>query len=332
MSLPSHFNDRLIKIPKEFSHTIEKIQEDQFYKKFNHVVMSCYFTGKKDPIHHEELNNQRQAIDNFEYMKPLYESCYDLNLHLIIFYDNLSNEFVKTYTKKNIIFRKTKLTSNLSINDERFIIYYEYLLDNPYQNIFTSDISDVYLIKNPFHLMENISLPEYKELSCLDKPTFFETKHYIKSFKLSKNYSLSNLLFIGTNTINNGPNDFTPQWFERRQYKIDQLNEALQNNKKYKPFKPGNFQIYNPGTIMANYNTYMCFLKKFIKILFICCKIRENNNWNMVIANYVCFQYLMDEYDPETFHSKYIFTGFPFNSLYQRNEKANKTLAYVIHK
>jgi len=265
-------------------------------------------------------------------MKPLYESCYDLNLHLIIFYDNLSNEFVKTYTKKNIIFRKTKLTSNLSINDERFIIYYEYLLDNPYQNIFTSDISDVYLIKNPFHLMENISLPEYKELSCLDKPTFFETKHYIKSFKLSKNYSLSNLLFIGTNTINNGPNDFTPQWFERRQYKIDQLNEALQNNKKYKPFKPGNFQIYNPGTIMANYNTYMCFLKKFIKILFICCKIRENNNWNMVIANYVCFQYLMDEYDPETFHSKYIFTGFPFNSLYQRNEKANKTLAYVIHK
>jgi len=163
MSLPSHFNDRLIKIPKEFSHTIEKIQEDQFYKKFNHVVMSCYFTGKKDPIHHEELNNQRQAIDNFEYMKPLYESCYDLNLHLIIFYDNLSNEFVKTYTKKNIIFRKTKLTSNLSINDERFIIYYEYLLDNPYQNIFTSDISDVYLIKNPFHLMENISLPEYKE-------------------------------------------------------------------------------------------------------------------------------------------------------------------------
>jgi len=354
------FKDRLINIPKNYSHQIENIDKDEFYKKFSKVVLSCYFTGKKDPIHHAELENEKQKENNYLYMKPLYESCLNLKLHLIIFHDNLSKRFIDQYTTDRIIFRKVDLVSKLSINDERYIIYYEYLTSNPYDAIFSSDISDVYLKGDPFTLRKtfhkrngidqsvvesllesekikvDVSKSKYKLIfDDGNKMSTPEAIRYLKGLRPLdiQNYSLPNLLFIGTNSIDGGPEVKTYEWFERRKDKIDAFNEALRNYiPKYREFTAGDFQIYNPGTIMGNYNTYMCFIKRFLKILFVCCKIRENNNWNMVIANYVCHHFLKEGYNPDTYHSKYIYTGYPFNSIYQRRENVKKSKCYVIHK
>jgi len=345
---PLFFTDKLIKIPKEYSHEIENIDSDCFYVTYPNVVLSCYFNGKKDPIHHESLKNQKRDKDDFNYIAPLYNSCLKLGLHLIIFYDNLSKNFVQKYSTNKIIFRKTILVSNLSINDERFIIYYEYLLKNPYKNVYSSDIGDVFLTKNIFELFDTFDKNKYniktiEELQNSDLKlhvkdnglTDVEIERYLLGLKghSRKNFDVENIIFIGTNSIGAGSKKKTPEWFEHRKPKIEAFNKAIETYiPKYKPFVSGNFQIYNPGTIMANYNSYLCFVKKFIKFLLVSCKIRENNNWNMVIFNYICHHFLNDGYNNKTYHSKYIFTGFPFNSIYQRKEIPEKSLAYIVHK
>jgi len=354
------FKDKLINIPPKYAHSIENIDKDSFYKEYNKVVLSCYFTGKKDPIHHEHLRNETRNADDYRYMKPLYESCKKLNLHLIIFHDNLSSEFIKKHQTKKIIFRRVKLVSKMSINDERFIIYYEYLTKNPYEVVFSSDISDVYLTKNPFHIRKTFferpeidqnkikaiiasknwrdalkNSPYNPQFEGDNKMTDAEVRNYVLSLKTldPKKYSITNLLFIGTNSIDNGCKEKTKQWFERRKDKIKSFNEALfLYIPKYGEYKEGPFQMYNPGTLMGNYNTYMCFVKRFLKVLFVCCDVRENNNWNMVIANFICHHFLKDDYDKDLFHTKYLYTGYPFNSVYQRKEKVDSTSCYLVHK
>jgi len=128
-------------IPQKYQHQIENLDNDKFYEKFDCVILSCYFNGKNDPIHHSELKEKKQEANNFNYIKPLYETAKKYKQHLIIFHDNLSDEFIKKYQTNKIIFRKTQLVSNLSINDERFIIYYEYLLKNPNKKVLSSDNS-----------------------------------------------------------------------------------------------------------------------------------------------------------------------------------------------
>lgn len=355
------FKDSLINIPKKYSHSIEGIDKDSFYKEQKKVILSCYFTGKKDPIHHESLKDEKRREDDYNYMRPLYESCKKLKLHLIIFHDNLSKKFVDRFKTDKIIFRKVSLSnSKLSINDERFIIYYEYLSKNPYEVVFSSDIGDVYLKSSPFKLRKtffkrpNIDQSIVKEIlgsknmrdslknspyqpqfESGNKMTDAELKRYViglKELDPSK-FSIPHLLFIGTNSIDNGYKQKTKEWFERRKDKVKSFNDALfLYIPKYKEYKSGDFQMYNPGTLMGNYNTYMCFMKKFLKILFVCTEVRENNNWNMVIANYVCHNFLKDDYNKDTFHSKYIYTGYPFNTIYQRKEKLETSDCCLQHK
>ena len=354
------FKDKLITIPEEYSHKIEKIDKDVFHRLFDKVVLSCYFTGKKDPIHHENLKDKHRIIDDYKYMRPLYESCKKLKLHLIIFHDNLSKKFIDKYSTDRIIFRQVNLTSKISINDERFIIYYEYLLKHPYEYVFSSDISDVFILKDPFRIFkyfskrpdidqnivetilstdkikDNLSLSPYQpKLTGGEKLTEEEAKRFVIGLREvnPNDYSVENLIFIGTNSIDNGPKIKTKEWFILRKDKIKAFNDALKMHiPKYKLYKAGDFQIYNPGTILANFNSYMCFIKRFIKLLLVSCKIREQNNWNMVLANYICHNFLKDDYNPDTYHSKYIYTGFPFNSIYQRKEDLDKCLAYIVHK
>lgn len=349
-----------IEIPKNYSHKIENINNDFYYKNINSVILSCYFTTKKDPIHHSTLENESRKTDEYSYMKPLYESCLKLNLHLIIFHDDLSDEYVKKYTTKKILFRKTKLISNLTINDERFIIYYEYLLKNPYKYVLSCDISDVFIKKDPFELFENFYTRDNIDQSLVDMilksknikdnfkyspfyPNFqkendltiTEIKRYLNGLKKidKNNYLLDEMIFIGTNSIDDGPDIKTNIWFERRKDKVNSLNETIINYlPNYKEYKSHSYQMYNIGTLMANYNTYLKFINKFIKILFECCKTREKNNWNMLIANYICHNYFIKKYNKDTYHTRYIYTGYPFNSIYQRYEDINYSDCYLIHK
>mgnify|MGYP003351702120 CR=1 FL=1 len=98
-----------IEIPKNYSHKIENINNDFYYKNINSVILSCYFTTKKDPIHHSTLENESRKTDEYSYMKPLYESCLKLNLHLIIFHDDLSDEYLDIWFGKNSELRKNQI-------------------------------------------------------------------------------------------------------------------------------------------------------------------------------------------------------------------------------
>lgn len=355
MKFFSHFR---CNIPEKYQHTIENIDKDNFYKKFDDVVLSCYFCGKKDPIHHHELKNEKQEKDNFKYIKPLYETCKNKKLHLIIFHDGLSDNFLKKYTTDRIIFRKTQLVSNLSINDERFIIYYEYLLHNPYKNVLSSDVSDVYINKNPFELIDNYhirdenliqkildsgflggenlreKMKDHKDLGYFLEynSTYITTKELNFIFNAIIDIPIKNRykIFIGTNSINHLPFDKIPPWFERRKGKMKCFNEAVK--KRYPQFKPANYQIYNPGTIMAKYYNYMCFIKNMIEVLFLLAERNEDGNWNMMIATYLIKTFLFEDINHKNAWTKYIYTGYPFNSIYKRREILNKSPSYLIHK
>ena len=346
------FKDMKIKIPNKFSHNIENINEDNFFKLYPDVILSCYFNLKKDPVHHSEVKNQQQPKDNYNYIKPLYESCLKNDLHLIIFYDNLSEGFVKKYQTDKIIFRKVKLVSDLSINDERYIIYYEYLLKNKYKNVFSSDISDVFINKNPFELIKDYYKRSNIDQNDVDKvlnneKKFEKSKYYpfpekafteyekvllLKSLREISTFDYSNnLIFIGLNSVYSGPEIKTKNWFEHRLEKINRFNLVLEKNcKKYGKFDVSEKQVYNPGTIMSNYNSYMCLIKKFLKFLFYASEERENYNWNMIIFNFIFQKFLGTNYNNENLHTRYLYTGYPFISIYQKMEK--KSLCYVVHK
>ncbi len=355
MKFFSHFR---CNIPEKYKHNIQNLDKDNFHKKFDNVILSCYFCGKRDPIHHQELKNEKQESDNFNYIKPLYQSCKDKGQHLIIFYDTLSDKFVKKYSTDKIIFRKTKLVSNLSINDERFIIYYEYLLHNPYKHVLSSDVSDVYINKNPFELIDKFYIKDeelskkIKDSGYLDMDnlrenmkndpnlgyfleynnTYITTKEikFIFNNIIDEHENNRYKIFIGTNSLNHMPYENIQPWFVRRKGKMNTFNQAIK--KKYPPFKPGNYQIYNPGTIMAKYFNFMCFMKHMIEVIFLLAERNEDGNWNMMVATYLIKTYLFEGINHKNACSRYIYTGYPFNSIYKRREIIGKSPSYLIHK
>ena len=51
----------------------------------------------------------------------------------------------------------------------------------------------------------------------------------------------------------------------------------------------------------------------------------------MLLANYLIIKYLSEDYDPHTFCYKYVYTGFPFVSIYQRLEQVDVSPCCLIH-
>lgn len=275
--------------PKLIEDRIIESCDDQYYTKYDHVIMSCYMTSKMDP--------QRQFFqqnDSYEYMKPFYETVLEQGLHAVIFTDKLSDDFISKYQTDKIIFKKCKM-GNYSINDERFIIYYQYLLKNKYKYALMTDISDVFVIKNPFDLMTKI-----------DK------------------------IFVGTNVVGFGADKRTPMWFERRNWKIEPFNEKLKNaNYDDVGYKSNKIQIYSAGLLGGSYDKIMWFLIQTTNIMLI---INSQKNYNMVVFNYIINKHLLEEYNSTTFCTKYVYTGTPFNSLFGKYEKMENTECCLFHK
>ena len=120
---------------------------DTYHLTHENVVLTCYFNMRRDP-----QRNMRQKSDNFEYIRPWYDSMKRLGLHGIIFYDRLSEGFVKRYQTDRIIFKRC-VYGGYSLNDERFFMYYLYLSANPYRRVFMTDVSDIVIKKDPFVLV-----------------------------------------------------------------------------------------------------------------------------------------------------------------------------------
>lgn len=115
----------------------------------NNIILSTYFTSKID-----YQRCKHQSNDDYQYIKDWYESIISLQLKGIIFHDNLSDNFVRKYQNKNIKFIKVKV-GNLSLNDERFFIYLNFLKENIFDYVLMTDISDVVFNKNPFLIIND---------------------------------------------------------------------------------------------------------------------------------------------------------------------------------
>ncbi|SHN31798.1 hypothetical protein SAMN04488057_11976 [Cyclobacterium lianum] len=120
------------------------------YKSDEVFVLSTYFTSKQDPV-----RGGYQKPDNFRYMKNWYCSVLEHGLFGVIFYDKLSPDFIKKNETEKIKFIKCRL-GGMSLNDERFFIYREFiphLPENAY--VLTTDINDVVINKNPLPLFKH---------------------------------------------------------------------------------------------------------------------------------------------------------------------------------
>jgi hypothetical protein len=281
------------------------------------MVLSTYFTTKRDPQRNSHLNN-----DEFRYIEKWYSSIVHQGIHAIIFYDSLSDNFVRKYENEYVRFIKCKL-GNFSINDERFFIYYEFL--ETVRNIkfvLCTDISDVVINKHPTELFEtypnkiflgrdNISKWGYnlwniKKIKLFKKksglrvnPSFFNFPVFNAGLIAGKYENIMCLLsrmievFILLNDSEN--------------HNMIVINWVIHNY--YLPSEPSLINLLNFNLILR---FYYSLNKGRLK------KIR--NLLNIEI----------DKVNENVISTTLIYSGFPFCSLYKKYE--SDSLAFINHK
>jgi hypothetical protein len=110
------------------------------------VIVTTFFTSGIDP-----QKNIKWENNQFDKISTFYNSIKSLNLNCIIFYDELSDIFVKEYSTEKIRFIKVN-SSRLNMIDVRWLIYKDFLDKNDnVNNVFFTDISDVTILKDPFN-------------------------------------------------------------------------------------------------------------------------------------------------------------------------------------
>lgn len=115
------------------------------------VLFSCYFIKKENP-----QTGEAQKEANFEYIKEWYQSVQKIDIDAIIIHDGLDDSFIDKYTTDKIKFRRF-FAGNHPLIDERWIIYYLFLLKTNIKRAFFTDIGDVVLTKSPFGLISDVN-------------------------------------------------------------------------------------------------------------------------------------------------------------------------------
>jgi hypothetical protein len=115
------------------------------------VILTNYFTTKADP-----QKKQQQSNNDSNLIAPWKTSLTSLRLNGIIFYDDLDRMLIKRNQSNFIKFRKYSLKTSWSLNDERFLCFYEFLkINNDIDYVFITDLFDVTFNKNPFQLISD---------------------------------------------------------------------------------------------------------------------------------------------------------------------------------
>lgn len=137
----------------------------------NSVIFTSYFSKK---IHPNDPNDQsvigrssdgKVLQNDISYIAPWYNSINELNLNGVVFYDNLSDDFISQYSTDKIKFVKVD-QSDYSNNDWRFFCYKNYLQENKFDSVFLSDGSDVTVVQDPSKIIQNF--PEKDLFICKD--------------------------------------------------------------------------------------------------------------------------------------------------------------------
>ena len=144
----SVFNMELILVKYQTIYSHDLSNRSKYDTNFENVVFTVFCTTQKDP------QRYRRMPSSFEYMNNFYVSVNWLDINVIIFYDNLTQQFIKNHETNRIKFKKIKIINSLSINDFRFIIYNEWLENKQYKKVLFVDIADVFFWTNPFNYMD----------------------------------------------------------------------------------------------------------------------------------------------------------------------------------
>ena len=123
---------------------VEIKEEDD---KLENVLFSCYFIKKENP-----QTGEVQGKANFEYIKEWYESVKKLNINAIIIHDGIDEQFINEYETEKIKFR-IFYAGNHPIIDERWIIFYMFMMKTKIKKAFFTDIGDVIVTRSPFELI-----------------------------------------------------------------------------------------------------------------------------------------------------------------------------------
>ena len=124
------------------------------------VILTSYFSKKKHPNSSSDNHvigrekDGRVIQGSIKYIEPWYNSVCDLNIEGRVFYDDLSDEFIKEYETDKIKFIKVEI-SDYSNNDWRFFCYRNFLEENKFDSVFLSDGSDVTVVKDPSEIVNS---------------------------------------------------------------------------------------------------------------------------------------------------------------------------------
>lgn len=124
------------------------------------AILTCYFSKKIHPNDPSDNCVVGRDLDgrvwqnNFKYIESWYNSVKKLDIDGVIFYDNLSDEFISKYSTDKISFIRVE-PSEFSNNDWRFFCYRNYLNKNYYSSVFLTDCSDVVVVKDPSKIVKD---------------------------------------------------------------------------------------------------------------------------------------------------------------------------------
>ena len=118
------------------------------------LVCTTYFSKKIHPNNPNDRwvvgkdSDGRVLQNNIKYIEPWYNSINSLGIKGLVFYDNLTKEFINKYQNNNVTFHKVE-NSEYSNNDWRFFVYRDFLKDKLYDSVFLTDGSDVIISQDP---------------------------------------------------------------------------------------------------------------------------------------------------------------------------------------
>lgn len=286
---------------------------------YENIICTTYFTSKQDPQRKIQVDE-----NDIKYIEPWYYSMIKNNLAGIVFYDNLSLNFINKYQTEKIKFVKCTL-GNYSLNDERFIIYYMFFLRHKTKNILLTDGSDVTINKDPFSFIETKS-----------KTTLFVgrdrcNKIYHSKWDVNGAERLSNAIQqkLPNNYYNMaaynagiiGGNYFTTMYFLRQITKYFlKANNNLNNN-----MAAMHFVIYYYFFPNCRRN----LKAKLYNIMDIERKQKLMAIFNKIRLRFLIYQHINYVRDSVAV-SEFIYSGYPLNSMYYKYEKESK--AYITHK
>jgi hypothetical protein len=173
-------------------------------------IIGCHISGVYDVNRNETIAN-----DDFLVIENWYHSIVNLKLNGIIFHNNFSDATCKKYQNQYFDFIKVDYNFTFNPNVFRYFVYDNFLKlnFNNINNVFFTDVSDVLVLKNPFH--ESLFIQHPNHIFCGDEPEILNTpwmqlhcahlRNSITDFSLFeekfKDETLLNCGIIGGNAI-----------------------------------------------------------------------------------------------------------------------------------